>query len=313
MGVFDLRCAISRVSTLWRPAAAGRMTCSMFLVERLGGAWTPWTPPVRGTYDRYGGIELWSEDVSPYTSWVGDRLWTLWADGALVTSWPQDLEASWNADKSRVERMLKHGAETAYNGVKLTIDGREVGACVVLDVFAAAIEAADPGRSRTLEEALARLFPEGGAGRRYFAGAPREALPQLSRYASAWAYARGRGAPIRSGEATQDSEEAIRRSVRRAWELDDEGPIAGTIARLEPKWVAGWRKGQARREAEEAEVEAIAALAVGEARAYAPGDRFAVGEVIAHPKFGRGRVEGVEGAKIRVRFVDGSRVLVHRG
>lgn len=311
MGLFDLRCALSRVSTLWDPEAAGRMTCSMLLVERLDGAWVPWTPPVRGTYDRYGGIELWPEDVSGYTSWVGERLWSLWQAGALETSWPEDIEAPWHAGKSRVERMLKHGAETAYNAVKLTIEGREVGACVVLDVFAAAIEAADPGRARTLAEALERLFPAGGAGRRRFADAPAEALGQVARYASVWEYARGRGglAPIRSGETSQDSEEAIRKSVRRAWERDD-GPIAATIARLEPRWVAGWRKGQARREAEAA---AISSLREGEARGYSAGERFVVGELISHAKFGRGRVEAVEGGKIRVRFADGVRVLVHRG
>jgi len=310
MGLFDLRCAISRVSTLWRPAAAGRMTCSMFLVERLGGAWVPWTPPVRGTYDRYGGIELWPEDVSGYTTWVGETLWSLWQSGALETSWPEDLKESRRAETSRVERMLKHGAETAYNAVKLTIEGREVGACEALDVFAAAIEAADPGRAKTVAEGLERLFPAGGAGRRWFAEAPAEALGQVARYASVWEYMRSRGglAPIRSGETSQDSEEAIRKSVRRAWERE-EGPIAATIARLEPKWVIGWRKGQVRREAEEA---AISSLSEGEARAYSAGERFSSGELISHAKFGRGRVEAVEGGKIRVRFADGVRVLVHR-
>ena len=310
MGLFDLRCGVSRISTLWRPRARERCTVSMFLVERIEERWLPWTPPIRGTYDRYGGIELWPEDLSAGTEWVGERLWSLWERGALVTSWPAELERSGTRQASKVERVLKHGAETAYNAVKLTIEGREVGACVVLDVFAAAIEAADPGRAKTVTEGLERLFPAGGAGRRWFAEAPAEALGQVARYASVWEYKRSRGglAPIRSGETSQDSEEAIRKSVRRAWERDD-GPIAATIARLEPKWVIGWRKGQVRREAEEA---AISSLSEGEARAYSAGERFSSGELISHAKFGRGRVEAVEGGKIRVRFVDGVRVLVHR-
>jgi hypothetical protein len=51
--------------------------------------------------------------------------------------------------------------------------------------------------------------------------------------------------PIRSGDGSQHSDEAIRRSVRRAFETDD-GPIAAAIAKLEPTWVTDWRSRQGR-------------------------------------------------------------------
>jgi hypothetical protein len=46
-------------------------------------------------------------------------------------------------------------------------------------------------------------------------------------------------------------------------------------------------------------------------RAYKPADTYAKGEWVTHPKFGAGVVFGVEGAKIRVLFEAGERVLVH--
>ncbi|HKE02170.1 MAG TPA: hypothetical protein VKE69_14225 [Planctomycetota bacterium] len=46
-------------------------------------------------------------------------------------------------------------------------------------------------------------------------------------------------------------------------------------------------------------------------RPYRPTDTYAKNEWVAHPKFGAGVVFGVEGAKIRVLFEAGERVLVH--
>jgi hypothetical protein len=80
MGLFDLRCGITGLSTtFWPPYEDDkprevRSTCSMFLLEELDGALVPWTPPVSGTYDRYGDIELWPQDKSEYTNSVGEQL-----------------------------------------------------------------------------------------------------------------------------------------------------------------------------------------------------------------------------------------------
>lgn len=313
MGLFDLRCGVSRISTLWSPRAGGRFTCSMFLLEVLDGALVPWTPPIRGTYDRYGGIELWPEDLSEVTQWAGERLESLWHRDVLETSWPADLERP--SQTSKVERMLKHGAETVYNAVKLKVEGREVAACVVLDAVAAAIEGAAGGAAPTLAEALEAWFPEGGAGRRHFADAPAAALPQLARYARVAGYVRARGGftPIRSKDVGQHSAEQIRRSVHEAWSREA-GPIRAMIDALAPEWTARWKARVAGEEEAAAASRALAeTLAQAEARPYSPRERFEPGAVIEHPRFGRGLVEAlVEANKIRVRFQDEARTLVHR-
>lgn len=315
MGVFDLRCAVSRISTLWRPEHATRVTCSMFLVEHTQDRKiVPWTPPIRGTYDRYGGIELWPEDRSAYTTWVGERLWSLYWGRALKTSWPDDLENHHHPDRGRLEIILHHGAETAFNAVKLKIDGRRVEACIVLDLVAEAIAAADPAPPTTLEAALARWFPEGGAGRRHFADLPAEAQPQLVRYASVAAYAETHGGfqPIRSRDARQHDDAFIRRTVRDARERDD-GPLRALLGPAKPA-----KPARSRPAAPPAATEAAArsayesAIKYAEPRPYALREWFMVNEVIAHPKFGLGLVEAaLDLNKIRVRFDDGVRVLVH--
>ena len=237
VGLFDLRCGISRVSTLWRPSGLKRKVCTMCLVEQIGEAWEPCTPPVSGTYDRYGAIELWAEDVSPYTEWVGDRLWRLFEVGALTTSWPQELDHEARGQSSRVERMLHHGAETAYNGVKLAIDGRPIRAFLALEMFAEAIKAAAPAPPATLAEALARLFPEGGVGRARFADAPAGALPQLRRWACVREFMRPHGGlpPINPGDGSQHSDDQIRRSVRGAYRRPALAVSAGPLPPTGPK------------------------------------------------------------------------------
>jgi hypothetical protein len=41
--------------------------------------------------------------------------------------------------------------------------------------------------------------------------------------------------------------------------------------------------------------------------------RYAKGDLLAHPKFGKGLVMGVEGARIEVLFKDGKKKLGHAG
>jgi hypothetical protein len=74
MGMFAIRCGVSRISTMWRPHPDRPRNHSMFLVEQLGGVWVPCSPPISGIDDRVGGIELWPEDRSAYTAWADERM-----------------------------------------------------------------------------------------------------------------------------------------------------------------------------------------------------------------------------------------------
>ncbi|MGE5182282.1 MAG: hypothetical protein ACM31C_09475, partial [Acidobacteriota bacterium] len=47
------------------------------------------------------------------------------------------------------------------------------------------------------------------------------------------------------------------------------------------------------------------------ARPYAPSQTFAIGDVVDHPKFGRGTVVAVSGQRVDVEFADGKHTLVH--
>ena len=56
---------------------------------------------------------------------------------------------------------------------------------------------------------------------------------------------------------------------------------------------------------------AVAAIEAGEGRAYSAKSRFAIGEALEHPSFGKGIVLQVQTDKIVVQFRDGERTLVH--
>jgi hypothetical protein len=301
MGLFDIRCSVSRISTMWKPRPDRRRTHSMFLVEQLGGVWLPCTPPISGTYDRSGGIELWPEDRSEYTEWADERMWLLWETGALVSSWPEELGHNAHRDFSPLELLLHHGAQTAFNDVILTIDGRPCRACIVHDVVADAICSADPDFPRSVADTLATLFPDGGAGRYYFSDPPAAGLPQLRRYASVCHHVRARDGltPIRHEDGHQHDDDLIRRSVGEARARDDPR-LRRLLAPSDPDEAAAER--------------ALAdALKSAVPRLYTPRDSFAVGDLIDHPKFGRGLVEAhLDGDKLRVRFPGDVRALVHR-
>jgi hypothetical protein len=51
----------------------------------------------------------------------------------------------------------------------------------------------------------------------------------------------------------------------------------------------------------------------GPARRYSPGEVYAAGEWVDHPKFGQGKVTQARAGKIEVRFESGDRLLVHSG
>lgn len=51
----------------------------------------------------------------------------------------------------------------------------------------------------------------------------------------------------------------------------------------------------------------------GPPRPYSPGEVYAAGDWVEHPKFGQGKVTEARGGKIEVRFESGSRLLLHAG
>lgn len=65
-----------------------------------------------------------------------------------------------------------------------------------------------------------------------------------------------------------------------------------------------------RQTARRAEAEAVPA---GPARPYSPGETYAAGDWIDHPKFGAGKVTQARPGKVEVRFDSGVRVLLHAG
>jgi hypothetical protein len=323
MGLFDIRCSLTSVATTWfardevfdrRRAADGRRadTCSMFLVVREDDRWRPWTPPISGTYDRYGRIELWPEDINPLTEWAGERLWSLYQRGRIETSWPEDLECA--RDATRVEAVLAHGAQTEFNAVDLRIDGRPTRACIVMDLFADAIERATARKPESLDDALFDWFGgEDSLGAELFVDAPNASLSQWQRYSALRRYADAQGGLRSIGEVALGalwSDDAVDVSLREAWERD-EGPVRAVIEELEPQRCARWRARRAKAfSAEVARQQRAAVSERGEARAYRPSERYAVGEFIEHKSFGVGRVRTVLSAtKVEVEFDGGARTL----
>lgn len=327
MGLFDIRCSLTDISTMWlardemidQRRVAGRERfgkCSMFLVVREDDRWRPWTPPISGSYDGYGRIELWPEDVSAYTQWAGERLWSLYERGRLTTSWPEDLRRD-DRERSPIEAILAHGAQTEYNAVELRIDGRETRACIVMDLFAYAIDEATASRETSLEDALFSWFGgESSLGAALCIDAPSESLAQWRRYSATLRYADAHGGLRSIGEvelsANLWSDEVVERTVGDAWRRD-EGPIRDAIEAVEPKWCARWRTAAAKALSDDvARQQRAQAHAHGESRPYRPSERYAAGEYIAHKTFGVGRVRTVVSAnKIEVEFDDKARTLAH--
>lgn len=339
MGLFDLRCGASRLPTDWRyrpsdDERAPRRTVSMFLLERAGakdlrkitiggepveGRWVPWTPPVRGAYNRVGSIELYPEDATPYAAWVGDTLHGLWSS-SLRASPPESLSERRAADpERRVEAYLRVGADVVLNGVGLTIgqfDRRQVRACIVLDEVADAIARADPDPPVTIASAFEAWFPAGGSGREHFdvKACPPEGHAQMIRYASVASFVAGRGGfePFSARDAVQHTTDQARGLTRGVYEKET-GVIRALIERERPEWTARWKvagKKAEEKAAERAAVEQVVAAA--EATPYRPRTTFQKGEVIEHVKFGRGRVEEVDGDKIVVAFGATRKTLAHR-
>lgn len=328
MGLFDIRCSLTDISTRWPTRDEWRDSRkqppkrpwvgqhSMFLVVRDDDRWRPWTPPISGSYDGYGRIQLWPNDRDAYTAWAGDRLWSLYNNGRLTTNCPNDLLRN-DLDWTPIESILAHASHTAYSGIDVRIDERPVRACIVRDLFAYAIDEATTSGATSLDEALFSWFGgEESLGAELFIDAPNASFAQWKRYSAMLRYADAHGGLRAIGEVELNanlwSDEVTRDTVRDAWERD-EGPIRDEIEALEPQWCAQWRVAGAKALAEEvARQQREQARADGETRPYRPSERYAVGEYIEHKTFGVGRVRTLLSAnKIEVQFDDKARTLAH--
>jgi hypothetical protein len=245
MGIFDMRCVLSGLSTSW-PGTSGPATdvaintrqvkdlgdlrfasdvrCSMFLAEKRDGKLVPTTQPVSGFYNYYGGL-------------VADR-------------------------SSKDEKLFESPDDDSGDKV----------ACLYRDDVAEAIAGPDD------------------AGR----------FERLQR----WAEKHGGLSVWDSGE--QFTNKAIKEHTKRAWRIGDLS-IQRLIRSVRPQWVTKWAT------AEDGANELRARLAAAPAKPYRASERFAVGDLIEHPTFGRGLVEIlVVPNKINVKFIESTKVLVHK-
>lgn len=84
---------------------------------------------------------------------------------------------------------------------------------------------------------------------------------------------------------------------------DGAGDDASKAPRTTPKNPAAVKAAEQRRTLEQE------LMAVADPRAFDPKDTFKTGQIIAHPKYGRGKIENVLKGSLLVRFLDGLRPL----
>ena len=313
MGLFDLRCCVSRMSTSWLADEEHVHTCSIALLEECDGAWLPLTPAISGVYNHYGTIELWPQHAGEHPAWVGETLRRLWDRGRLQSEDPDDFDHRRSRvtdlpfrvpdDPAHVDvvAFLAHASSSVFNHFALTIDGNPVRPWLCLDVVAEAIHD-ESSRDDGVASSLAELYRDGQTGRDLFTEPPAESQPALARFAAvvAWERARDGLRVITADDSAQHSKAQIRGFVRRAWQAD-RGPLRALVDRHNPRWSRSWAKKERDRER----------LDAPDARPYRPRESFAVDTAIEHPTFGRGLVERATADKIWVRFRDGERILVH--
>lgn len=166
MGLFDLRCGLSRMSTT-RPFGDDEgndrpSLCSVFMLEKWKGTWVPLSPPVSGVYNRYGCIELRAQHQNAHSRWVEGELDRAFSQGRLETSsasFASELRQELSRQKdlagspqeALVPPYLQLAVEVIYNGVPLTFAGREVRPAIFID---------DVARALTSPAALPRIREE---------------------------------------------------------------------------------------------------------------------------------------------------------
>ena len=293
----------------------------MLLLEEVGGKWFPLTPPVRGLYDSYGRIE---QDDAPLATEVGTRLTALWDSGALTADF-DDLEHQQRSGLGgAAAEFLGLASGMVFNHGALHLGGNRVLPALWLDLVSAAIGAAavtpseaerafrenpDPstfavfsdwlleqGRSVALAEYL-RVERQRGV----FGSFGDLAAPAGFDAVVRWAVEQPGGLkPLTADDGGQFSGDEERSFAKQAWDRGDP-TLRGVVARMRPQWAAPWQDAELRPRPR------------GPARRYVATERYAVGEVILHPRFGQGVVETVEARKMFVRFGRDLRPLAHGG
>lgn len=319
MGLFDVRCSLSGLPTSWVGADWEDRKCSMLLLEEVGGKWFPLTPPITGLYDRYGRIE---QDDTPLATDVGQRLTGLWESGALTAGF-DDLEHQQRSGLGgAAAEFLGLGSGMVFNQTSLHLGGNRVLPALWLDLVSREIAAAAPAQSDAERAFLERPDPSTGAvfsdwlleqgrpalaehvrvqGQRGHFGALGDLRPPRGFSAVVhWAVEHGGLEPLSADDGGQFSDDEERSFAREAWDRS-EPTLRSVVARLRPKWVAPWQDAELKPQVQ------------GPVRRYVATERYAVGEWLMHPRFGRGQVETVEGRKLFVGFGRDLRPLAHAG
>lgn len=330
MGVFDLRCTLSGLSTSWGSSH------SMLLLEERDGHWLPFTPPVSGWYARYGTIELDEPHHTPPAKFVGARIDELFKKGTLTTESKEDLSYRRKPGQrgTLLEKYLAHAGAGPFNNFAWRVGGNRVLPALFLDEVGGALYSAGTLEKRSpIEEAffakrtdplarrvyvdwlleqgrvpLAEYYRlEGERGTFGAFGKLDEAVTDLSAFELImhWAFDRRGGLkPYGNDVAGQFTAEEEKAFAKAAW-TGDEPAIAKLIEKKQPAWVEEWKAGGS----------AMTAVAKESktGKAYAVSERFAIGDVVTHPTFGPGMVEElIAPNKFRARFGHEVKTLVHK-
>jgi hypothetical protein len=310
MSIFDLRCALSGLST-----TTTRSTSSVLLLEEIDGRWFPFTAPLSGTYNRAGALEGTTPALAP-------RIDDLFKTAVLTTESPQDLAFRRKPGQkgNLVEKYLSHAIHAPFSNFALKAHGHRVLPALYLDEAAAAlVSAAKLEKRNPIEEAFFANRSDEQAKRVYVDWLVEQGRTALAAWyqqtrvigdesfqlIAHWVFdKRGGFKPMQPSDAGQHSIDDQKAFAKEAW-LSDEPAISRLVEKLQPAWVEEWKAAGVTATASTKETKS--------GRPYAASERYAVGDVVSHPTFGPGLVEElVPPNKLRARFGHELKTLVHR-
>ncbi|RYE89846.1 MAG: hypothetical protein EOO75_11125, partial [Myxococcales bacterium] len=179
MGIFDLRCKLSGLSTAWpglldeddEDEPPESLDWSLLLLEEIDGIHVPLTLPTTGVYDRSGTLEYEPRHRGPLADWVEHELDALHRQGILTVDEPE--LAYWRQRSRRHSNFgdtypcfLGLGSRSIAPAhpdgpgpqLRMWMEGRPVQPCLFLAEVAGAIAASPaPPRSPVEEGFHARL------------------------------------------------------------------------------------------------------------------------------------------------------------
>ena len=372
MGIFDLQCALSGLSTSW-PGTSGSLKeipidgfqarsygelknasdirCSMVLLEQRDNAFIPFTLPISGFYDFYGGISL--DNVAPPETWApssatfclackrvyadericprhstelvpippgpGPSPHTIWVGEQLLALWTRGVLAAHGDAPNTIVDLFK----LANDGLRNTANNTTLVTCLYRDDVANTI--ARPATDPRERELLASTDPETAPV--YADWLESHARPLHAAYARS-EYALGIP-PDESRDTRIRFHNLLRWIEPRGGFRPSIGGAQHTNADIRDSAQRAWKLDDpalqvmiqtSRPEwtarwttADDAARQHAAVVDAKPAKPYRPGEAFTVGDVIDHPTFGRGSVEElVRPNKISVRFATDTKLLVHK-